>query len=148
MPKCARIIRGNLFSSLVMTIATYQPIPQLWVEPVGDLILGRIRGVPTQQLLRQCQDQILQLVEDLGHGRVLLDALEMEPPSVDVVLSQRALDERLEKIPFRRAIVVPNAKLAYLARLAFGEGDYRVFYNDMTAAIMWLHEAGPNTSIP
>ncbi|KRB92883.1 hypothetical protein [Noviherbaspirillum sp. Root189] len=131
-----------------MTIATYQPIPQLWVEPVGDLILGRIRGVPTQQLLRQCQEQILQLVEDLGHGRVLLDALEMEPPSVDVVLSQRALDERLERVPFRRAIVVPNAKLAYLARLAFGEGDYRVFYNDMTGAIMWLHEADVNALGP
>jgi hypothetical protein len=131
-----------------MTIATYQPIPQLWVEPVGDLILGRIRGVPTQQLLRQCQEQILQLVEDLGHGRVLLDALEMEPPSVDVVLSQRALDERLERIPFRRAIVVPNAKLAYLARLAFGEGDYRVFYNDMTGAVMWLHEADAKSWSP
>jgi hypothetical protein len=38
----------------------------------------------------------------------------------------------------KRAIVVPNSKLAYLARLAFGEGDYRVFYNDMVAAITWL----------
>ena len=37
-------------------------------------------------------------------------------------------------------IVVPNSKLAYLARLAFGEGDYRVFYNDMVTAIQWLAE--------
>ena len=27
----------------------------------------------------------------------------------------------------RRAILVPNSRLAYLARLAFGEGEYRVF---------------------
>jgi hypothetical protein len=37
--------------------------------------------------------------------------------------------------------VVSNTKLAYLARLAFGEGDYRVFYSDMTGAIKWLSEA-------
>jgi len=37
-----------------------------------------------------------------------------------------------------RAIVVPNTRVAYLARIAFGEGDYRVFYNDFLAAIRWL----------
>jgi hypothetical protein len=36
--------------------------------------------------------------------------------------------------------VVPNSRLAYLARLAFGEGDYRVFYNDIVAAVRWLSE--------
>ena len=40
----------------------------------------------------------------------------------------------------RRAIVVPNTRLAYLARLAFGEGDYRVFYSDIAAAVVWLSE--------
>jgi len=29
-------------------------------------------------------------------------------------------------------------RLAYLARLAFGEGEYRVFYNDIVAAVKWL----------
>jgi hypothetical protein len=43
-------------------------------------------------------------------------------------------------VKLRRAIVVPNSKLAYLARLAFGEGDYRVFYNDFIGAIRWLGE--------
>jgi hypothetical protein len=40
----------------------------------------------------------------------------------------------------RRAIVVPNTKLAYLARLAFADefGDNRVFYNDMAEAFEWL----------
>lgn len=39
----------------------------------------------------------------------------------------------LKKI--RWAIVVSTSKLAYLAWLAFGEEGYRVFYNDISAAI-------------
>ena len=34
----------------------------------------------------------------------------------------------------------PGSSAAYLARLAFGEGDYRVFYNDMIAAVQWLSQ--------
>lgn len=115
---------------------------QLWVEPVGNLIMARVRGVPTEALLTECQQQVLQLLKDTGRGKVLYDALEMDPPSVDVTLIQQKLDAELGSLRLRRAIVVPNSRLAYLARLAFGEGDYRVFYNDMTAAIMWL-EQGP-----
>jgi hypothetical protein len=111
---------------------------QLWVEPVGDLIIARLRGVPTEAILSECQDRVLQLVKDTGHGKVLYDGLELEPPHVDVVLSQQKLDAKLGPIRLRRAIVVPNTRLAFLARLAFGEGDYRVFYNDITAAITWL----------
>jgi hypothetical protein len=111
---------------------------QLWIETVGDIIIARLRGVPSQQLLRECQDRVLLLVQDTGRNRVLYDALEMDPPVVDVALSQQKLDEELGGIQLRRAIVVPNSRLAYLARLAFGEGDYRVFYNDMTAAVAWL----------
>ena len=115
---------------------------QLWVELVGDLIIARLRGEPTAELLRECQDQVLVLVRDAGRGKVLYDTLEMLPPPVDVPWAQRELDETtLGSVALRRAIVVPNAKLAYLARLAFGEGDYRVFYNDMVAAVQWLSEA-------
>ena len=111
---------------------------QLWIETVGDIIIARLRGVPSQDLLRECQDRVLLLVQDTGRNRVLYDALEMDPPVVDVALSQQKLDEDLGGIRLRRASVVPNTRLAYLARLAFGEGDYRVFYNDMTAAFAWL----------
>jgi hypothetical protein len=65
----------------------------------------------------------------------------MEAPPVDVPWIQRELDEDLGDIHLRRAIVVPNSRLAFLARLAFGEGDYRVFYNDMIAAAKWLGES-------
>jgi hypothetical protein len=113
----------------------------VWVELVGDLIIARLRGEPTVELLRSCQEQVLFLARDAGRFRVLYDALEMLPPPVDVPWAQRALDEQVADVSLRRAIVVPNSKLAYLARLAFGEGDYRVFYNDIVEAIQWLSGA-------
>jgi hypothetical protein len=113
---------------------------QLWVELVGELVVARVRGEPTIELLHECQEQVLFLARDAGRMKVLYDALEMTPPPVDVPWAQRALDEQLGGVRLRRAIVVPTSKLAYLARLAFGEGDYRVFYNDIVSAVQWLTE--------
>lgn len=115
---------------------------QAWVELVGELVIARVRGEPTEALLREAHEKVLFLVKDAGRGKVLYDTLEMEAPPVDVPWSQRALDEQLGAVSLRRAIVVPNSRLAYLARLAFGEGEYRVFYNDIEAAIRWLGEDG------
>jgi hypothetical protein len=112
----------------------------LWVELSGELIIARVRGEPTVDLLKECQRQVVALARDADRAKVLYDVLEMMPPPVDVPWSQRALDETLGSLHLRRAIVVPTAKLAYLARLAFGEGDYRVFYNDFAAAVKWLVE--------
>lgn len=112
---------------------------QLWIEPVGDLIIARLRGEPTEALLRSCQEQVLHLVKDVGHGKVLYDALEMVPPPPELTFVQLDLDGTLGDVRLRRAIVVPNARLAYLARIAFGAGDHKVFYNDITTAIGWLN---------
>ncbi|UWZ83955.1 SpoIIAA family protein [Occallatibacter riparius] len=117
---------------------------QLWVEVNGGLIIARIRGVPTEELLRECQSRVLQLVQDTGRGRVLYDALELELPTVDPALIQQKLESELGSgVKLRRAIIVPNTRVAFLARLGFGEGDYRVFYNDISAAIRWLEEERP-----
>ena len=67
----------------------------LSVELVGDVIVARVRGEPTESLLQRCQDQVLQLVRDTGRERVLYDTLEMDPPPVDVPLAQWKLDEAL-----------------------------------------------------
>jgi hypothetical protein len=114
---------------------------QLWVEPVGGIIIARVRGVPSPELLKECQDRVLLLVKDTKQGKLLYDALELELPSVEPAWIQRKLDDDLDpSIRLRRAIVVPNSRVALLSRVAFGEGEYRVFYNDFAAAIKWLEE--------
>ena len=112
------------------------------IEVIDDIVVARVRGEPTEAILRACQEQVLSLLAEAGGGKVLYDALEMQAPPVDMPWLQRELDENLGALRLRRAIVVPNSKLAYLARLAFGDGDYRVFYDDMSAAIAWLNEGG------
>jgi hypothetical protein len=113
---------------------------QVAVSLASSFIVARLRGCPTEALLQECQAEVVSLVRESGIRKVLYDALEMEPPPVSIPWAQRALDEQLIDIKLRRAIVVPNAKLAFLARLAFGDGDYRVFYEDKRAAIEWLAE--------
>ena len=113
---------------------------QLWIEPVGKIIIARIRGVPTEALLKECQERIILLVKDVGHGLILHDGLEMEPPPIEVPVFQWKLDQQIGSIRLRRAVVVSNTRMAYLGRIAFGEGDCRVFYNDMAAALTWLTE--------
>ena len=111
---------------------------QLWIEPVGDIIIARTRGLPTAELLRDCQERILELVKYTDVGRILHDCLEMETPDIDVPISQWKLDQETSGRKLRRAIVVPNTKLAYLARLAFSDQDVKIFYNDMASALSWL----------
>jgi hypothetical protein len=84
------------------------------------------------------KEWILNLVKETGRGLILQDCLEMETPPVDVPVSQWKLNEQASSIRLRRAVVVPNARLAYLGRLAFGNDDIRVFYNDMAGALAWL----------
>ena len=112
--------------------------PAMWVELVGDVIVARLRGQPNEAILRKVQEEVLKIAADTGRWRVLLDVLEMKPPPVELTSVQRQLDEDRRALGLRRAIVVPDSRLAYLARLAFGEGDYRVFYNDMVGAVKWL----------
>lgn len=118
---------------------------RIWVEPVGSVIVARLRGKPTAELLRECEARVTELTRDTQHVRVLYDALELEAPEMDLVLLQKELDsarkQSLGAASLRTAILVPNTKIAYLARIAFGhagEASYRVFYNDFSAALKWL----------
>ena len=112
----------------------------LWVELNSDIVIARIRGVPTEPVLRECQERILMLLKDTGCRKVLYDALELEPPQVEDLLVQQKLSDEVRALGLRVAILVPNTRIAYLARLAFGQTDHRVFYNDLAAAIRWLTE--------
>lgn len=120
---------------------------QVWVEPVGSVIVARVRGMPTAEMLRDCERRVLELAQDTQQVRVLYDALELEPPEMELVLLQKQLDsekkDSLGSATLRTAILVSNTRVAYLARIAFGhagEANYRVFYNDLAAALHWLEE--------
>lgn len=109
-----------------------------WVELVGDIIMARIRGQPTEETIRDCQARVITLIEDTNHKKLLYDALELDSPTVEITLVQQNLSEQIHAMGARVAIVVPNSRIAYLSRLAFGAGAYRVFYNDMAGALNWL----------
>jgi hypothetical protein len=111
---------------------------QLWVEPVGGIIIARIRGVATADLIQECHKRIVVLQRDTGCKQMMYDALELERPPIEIVLTQQGLTDALKQADVKVAIVVPNTGIAYLARLAFGEANHRVFYNDIAAAVSWL----------
>jgi hypothetical protein len=114
---------------------------QLWIEPVNGIILARLRGTPTEAILAECQQRVLMLAADTQQSKVLYDGLEMEAPSIDLTIwLQKQVEAEPEMLSLRCALVVPNTRTAYLARLVFGGGDYRVFYNDIEAAYRWLRE--------
>jgi hypothetical protein len=114
---------------------------EMWVEPVGGIIVARIRGRATADLIRECQNRVVTLQSDTDCNRIMYDALELERPPIESVLTQQALTDTLKQSRVKIAIVVPNTAIAYLARLAFGEANHRVFYNDISAAVLWLTES-------
>ena len=113
---------------------------QLWIEPVGDIVIARVRGEVTKEIIDECHKRILRLTQEVGHGRVLLDLLEVDPPSVEVATYPWTLELQTGPLKIRRAVLVPNTRIAYLARMAFGENEIRVFYNNLDSAIRWLVE--------
>lgn len=116
---------------------------QLWVESVGDIIMARMRGEMSESMLVEAHQRVLSIATETGQDKVIYDALEMQAPSIDlIVMQQELLESEPGSMKLRRALVVPNTRLAYLARLAFGEGEHRVFYNDLAAAFNWLQQPG------
>jgi hypothetical protein len=120
---------------------------QLWIEPLENVIVVRLRGVLSESMLEETHERVVQLLQDTGYARILYDGLEMESPNVELALIQESLDRKTKLLfhdrPLRKAILVPNTRLAYLARIAFGqfgEGEYRVFYNNLSQALRWLDE--------
>jgi hypothetical protein len=121
---------------------------RLWVEPVGNIIVARVRGRPSAELIRECQHRVVALRKDTGCSRIMYDALELDRPPMETVLTQQALTDDLKDCGAKIAIVVPNTSIAYLARLAFGEANHRVFYNDISAAVLWLTDHESDSGMP
>lgn len=114
---------------------------QLSVESTGTVTIVRLKGIPTEELLKARHERVLSICKETGQNKVIYDVVEMESPSIDLALLQQQMQTELCSAKIRCAIVVPNSRLAYLCRIAFGEGNYQVFYNDMAAALKWLEQA-------
>ena len=115
-------------------------------EAMGSFVLVRLLCAPTQRILEECQVCMLEAMRDSGSKAVLYDLTEMQPAPMSVLLYQRVLNDHLDSLHIKRAIVVPNAQIAHLARLAFGGSEYRVFYDDLANAKDYLRDAEPFTS--
>lgn len=109
-----------------------------WVELKSSMIIARMRGSVTEAEIEAVQQQIVQLLTDTDVRRVLYDGLEMDPPTVELTLAQQGLAAEFHKRGAKIALLVPSARIAYLARIAFGAGEHRVFYDDLAAATAWL----------
>jgi NAD(P)H-dependent FMN reductase len=106
------------------------------VEVIDRIVMVRVRGEPSKELIEACHARVMEVSKQNAITAVLYDARAMQAPTIDVPWTQRTLDEQAQP-DLKRAIVVPDAKLAFLARVAFGEND-RIFYNDVSGAIRWL----------
>lgn len=98
--------------------------------------------------MQSAQEQVLLLLSETDRARVLYDALEMAAPPVELVVSQQEKSDQLYQRGVRIAILTPNTRIAYLARLAFGRGEYRVFYNDLSEAVAWLTRHNEDGNLP
>lgn len=110
---------------------------QLHVEVVDGLIVARIVGEPTSTFFDECIDRLRPVVQGTGITKILYDLTATEAPYIDALLhgTKRSIETRAT---LQRAIVVSNSKIAYLARLVFGEGNYRIFYDNWDDALQWL----------
>ena len=115
-------------------------------EAVGSLVVVRLTQPMSERVLEECQLCVLEMMQKTGSKAVLYDLTEMEPTSLHVLLYQRILNDHVRHLHLRRAIVVPNTQIAHLARLAFGVGDYKLFYDDLDAAKRFLRDASPFSS--
>jgi CheY-like chemotaxis protein len=67
---------------------------------------------------------------------------------LDLVELQHKLNTGFQEMDVKLAVVVPGSRLAYLARLAFGYLNYRVFYESVTDALQWLQHTPLEVELP
>ncbi|HET9693035.1 MAG TPA: STAS/SEC14 domain-containing protein [Steroidobacteraceae bacterium] len=107
------------------------------VDDVDRWIRVLVVGEPTEEMVRKVNAEVLALTQAGRGPAVLLDARRMLPPPSQIAWLQRDLLWRLESI-VRCAVVVADSRCAFLARIAFGDANYRIFYEDLEAAERWL----------
>ena len=120
---------------------------RLTCELVNNVVVATLQGEPTERVLEQCRAEILALARRSGIRAVLYDFRQLSlAPSAKVLLHQEALDHETPGMKLRRAVVVPDTSIGYLARLAFSADDCLVFLNDYAAAVRFLSKGTPSWS--
>lgn len=115
----------------------------LKVELVDSVVVAWVTGGITDEAVRERHTRILEIAKAHGVKGVLFDCLHSHEPTFEVIDVQRGLNSVLKVLDMRIAIVVPHTRLAYVARLIFGDENYRVFYDDFDAAMLWLRGEVP-----
>lgn len=111
---------------------------ELWGERVGEIIIARIKGQPTSDILTVRHERILQVQQESGCKKLLLDDLQMALPTYPQIKFQRKLNPDFSALDFKIAVLVPHSQMAFLARLKFNRENHRVFYNEIADAVAWL----------
>jgi hypothetical protein len=120
---------------------------RLTCEVVGQHVVARVLGGPTTAAaLEEGHAELLTLVRSSGHTSVLYDLRELDVQSAQALLQQESSEREASDLRLRRAIVVSNMSVGYLARLAFSADECGVFFRDYDSAVRYLSKGGLPTS--
>lgn len=112
------------------------------VRRENNIIIAQFSGWMTESILEDAQLKIKSELAKSTKASILYDGLEMEDPSLTLVLLMQSFHESMSEMLEKSAILVPGYRIAFLSRLAFGrqESKYRVFYNNRAEALSWLSD--------
>ena len=119
---------------------------RLTCEVVGQYVVVRVLGGPTAAALAEGHADLLTLMRSSGHTSVLYDLRELDVESAKALLHQESSERAGGYVRLRRAVVVSNTSVGYLARLAFSADECAVFFGDYESAVRYLSRGGLPTS--
>ena len=119
---------------------------RLSCEVVGQCVVAKVYGEPAAAALARGHADMLTLVRSSGHTSILYDLRELDVQFAKALFQQETIEREISGLRLRRAIVVSNMSVGYLARLAFSADDCRVFFGDYEAAVRYLSQGGLPTS--
>ena len=107
-------------------------------EVVDQLVVARVHGGETGRELAEGHAEMLTSVRSSGRTSILYDLRELDVQLAKALLQQEESGCEAGGLRLRRAIVVSDMTVGYLARLAFSADDSRVFFGDYEAAVRYL----------
>jgi hypothetical protein len=113
----------------------------LFVDLVGGIIVAKVIGPLTEEIIRSRHAQVIRLALDTGCSKVLLDGRRTELPTDATADLQRALNPSLKILNLRIAILVTKTAQTNWARHAYINHEHQVFRDDIVSAVEWLNRS-------